>query len=211
MCERQGLAMPITTFLFALGQPELERALLAHPRWSRASFRLDSSAAGLRVPPEGLLAVDLEDAAFAALWEGEGEPEQPALPVLAAATRRYGWLDRVLPPPAEVQALQALSVATGRSLAWFYWWERGDDLYADAALLLSPKRHVALVRETGLMGGPSAASWRQEAGAVEEWVWDGSPFQEAMAHLGLASGTQYFQPADDSRFPWAEYRLHQEV
>jgi hypothetical protein len=74
--------MPITIFLFARGEPEVERAFLAHPRWSKATYRFEQCD-GLTFGPEGLLAVDLRDDAFDARWEST----KPAAPVTATRIR----------------------------------------------------------------------------------------------------------------------------
>ena len=110
----------------------------------------------------------------------------------------HPWLREALPPP-EVTAFWA-----GQRLAWWWWWERGDDLYADAAWLFSPESLAA--RATSL-----AADVDGEEGFLyrdgERTPLTTSPFQLAMAHLGLSSELQYFPPAENYRFDWSPYRV----
>lgn len=214
--------MPVTTFLFARGDPELERAFLAHPRWSKATYRLDRCE-GLSVGPGGLLAVDLEDDSFS-LWDG---PERPAFSsraiTLEPMCRKYSWARQVLPSMAELDALIELSQRTGRAVGWFFWHERGDDLYNDAAWLFDPSTHhdlgsgisftsklageLAWARQTFLMGAEGGQAWHVEDGKVVSQSFSGSPFSELMLRLGMLASTQYFVPADSSAFDWASHQL----
>ncbi|MGC4118745.1 MAG: hypothetical protein QM765_30135 [Myxococcales bacterium] len=131
-----------------------------------------------------------------------------------------------------VERLRLLAMESRGPLAWFHWFERGDDLYADAAFILDltepqrlrpwlslsvehPERWQHLLqsrtgwwlfaRETYLMGREGSMSFDLDSGGAPQ-PWDGSPFQEAMAHLGIEAKTQYFVPEDDRRFGWEPHR-----
>jgi hypothetical protein len=125
---------------------------------------------------------------------------------------RFYWLDLALPDAALARQLETLSREADAPLAWFFWFERGDDLYADAAWLIRPSAsggHVLYGRQTYLMGREEGRAYLQGPPAKGQ-AWEGSPLHEAMRHLGVTSHTEYFVPADQRRFNWESHRLRDE-
>jgi hypothetical protein len=211
--------MPVTRCLFAQPLDAVRRFVLDDPELAKEAYFF-SRCEGLELPEEGLLVVRLPYR-----YEPGGAPPRGLGAEegwLRPALQRFRWLDEVLPAPELAARLWRLAQESGAGLAWFYWFERGDDLYADAAWVFDAREERLMrpwltvsrartgqalyVRATFLMGGPESHSYYQGPPA-EDLPWDGSPLQEALPHTGAVALTQYFIPADQSRFDWEAYRL----
>jgi hypothetical protein len=142
---------------------------------------------------------------------------------LRPALSRFPWLSSVLPTPERVAQLLELSRDCGVGSAWFSWYERGDDLYCDAALVFDSSARKQLkpwlsftlaeagqflfVRQTYLMGGRGGSAGYALHARRPLRGWKGAPLQEAMLRLGAAAIQEYFVPGDQRHFDWEPYRL----
>lgn len=200
----------VTCFLVRPGE-EVHRFLLADPRLAPHAYRLDHVTT-VRVP------------------SGAWSEAERAAAGLAPALERFAWLKDALPAPELVSEMWAIAQATRAPIAWFYWEEHGDDLYADAAWVLDPTpprgpppwlelpasyEHLVVVpsgrwlyvRQTALMGegGDSASFALDDRGTPVEW--SGSPLVDALRHLEIATATEYLVAEDRSDFDWERHRL----
>jgi hypothetical protein len=214
--------------LFARPNSELHQLLLAEPTLADRVFVLPRCE-GLDLAGGALTVVRLpyppEDKEHYDAWAHHG-------PEFALAFAQFRWLRWILPVPELARWIWSLSQATGAPLSWFYWHERGDTLYNDAAMMFEPKarsrrpwlsisvatpsafedlvtsregRRLCVREEFMASGAPYGAVFHLEAGTTEAWL--GSPLYEAMDHIGIEAKTEYFVPTDKSSFDWERYRL----
>ncbi len=228
--------MPVVNCIFARPDAEVHRFLLAEPGLRDHVYRLPHPEGIETTSGEGLTVVRIPEAPEIGERDRAWMRDELQALGLAPALSRFSWLRDVLPAPELAHRLWTLSQRTGVALAWFYWFERGDDLYADAALVFDPApprplrpwlslsvsrpeqwRDVTTsrtgrwlyARHTFLMARDDESECFELDDGGKAHDWNGSPLHEAMQHLGLEATTQYFVPADQSRFDWERYRLRE--
>jgi len=204
--------VPEISCLFGAATPPLLRELSGEPICASRLHRL-TTCQGLELSGDGLAVVFLSGAVRLP-WSLPPEPRPKDRPLVAralAAGMGRSWLEEALPPPPLMDTWAGIAQRVRQPLGWWWWHERGDSLYSDAAWVAAPDGELLAVRETPLSSGKATDEGRvygeDQHGSVAVVELADAPLRLVMEALGFRSALQYFAPTDDWHFDWAPHRV----